>query len=778
VIEPETGREKFAVKRDKAGVTAAVWVGEEPMLALGLADGVVELVDGSNGKSAGRLELGGAWAEKAKDHFGKASAVHQLAISPDGKIAVVQYGQRNGIFGVWDLPGRKLRHLTETRIGTACLALAVTADNRFRIAFQGRELSQCDLMSFDVGPAVDLKAAFKPWAGHTGLAITERGVFSADGKSYAQAAAWSNDVTNAALKTEVYAQSKKMGPTVRGLPALAFSPDGRILVTGGMDCALRFWDVETGKAVGDQTEHAASVLALAVSPDQRLLATGSEDHKIRIREIATGKVLQVLEGPMRSITGLCFLPDNKTLVSRSTEIREQPYWAHTLRTWDWTMGKVLAEMAVPRGTSPLVCTQDGRYISYTNGGGLTFIDLTSKKSVEPPHGAYARELLPGLRFAVTDWDGYSIPATTTGFPSIDEKVTRGIEAGQSRWHCAAFGSDGKTLVTSLRHQLALVDSIAGKEIRRLTPTSEPAPQPDVRYFRHVLFTPDGKRVIAVQDVHPETTRPGMRGFGIPKGDQEIQVWDAATGARIAALGGHQGPIHDLALAENGRALFTAGADGTVLLWDLEGGPAPAPIPSDASGLATRMFGADELAAVQAMQALVADPEKAAQVVREWLSSLPPNETAAKLVAELANADLAKRLAAIQALAALRDKDATIEAHLIRAVLKPDAGESTRLCALTLLDAYYNPATREHVSLLRVIKLSEWLADDAAKDRLKLFGQRLPKDRGGRAAREALKRIAAGIHRQEFAALAPLSRPAGAVAERRPLRLLTPPEPKP
>jgi hypothetical protein len=229
-------------------------------------------------------------------------------------------------------------------------------------------------------------------------------------------------------------------------------------------------------------------------------------------------------------------------------------------------------------------------------------------------------------------------------PPVD--AVDGIER-QSKW-----------VATGLNHQLAILNATSGQETRRLAPVTPTPPQTKLPSYRHVLFTPDGKRIVAVQDL------------------------------------------------------------------------------------------------------------------QAWLTGLPQNEKVARLVDQLAENVLAKRLGAIQALGEMK-KDPTVEAHLVRAALKPDAVELTRLCALSLLEAYYQPTTPEYVNLLRVIKLSEWLGDQPARERLKLFGERLPTQRGSKQAREALKRIEAGTHCKEFDALPPLPKPADTIGQRQPLRILAP-----
>lgn len=61
--------------------------------------------------------------------------------------------------------------------------------------------------------------------------------------------------------------------------AVAFSPDGQKLATGGLDGALRLWNAETGELISPLTGHSLGVLTLAFSPDGKTLAAAGGDDR-------------------------------------------------------------------------------------------------------------------------------------------------------------------------------------------------------------------------------------------------------------------------------------------------------------------------------------------------------------------------------------------------------------------------------------------------------------------------------------------------------------------
>jgi WD40 repeat protein len=106
---------------------------------------------------------------------------------------------------------------------------------------------------------------------------------------------------------------------------VVFSPDGKVLAAGSYDRKVRFWEVATGKLVGAVEGHADYVFALAFSPDGKTLATGSSDTLVRVWDIGRKQRLQTFYGHLAAVNSVGFLPDGKQLASASDD--------GTVRVW-------------------------------------------------------------------------------------------------------------------------------------------------------------------------------------------------------------------------------------------------------------------------------------------------------------------------------------------------------------------------------------------------------------------------------------------------------------
>ena len=80
--------------------------------------------------------------------------------------------------------------------------------------------------------------------------------------------------------------------------SVAFSPDGKYVVTGSWDTTAKLWDTATGAMLRTFSGHTQQVISASFSPDGKYVLTRSYDCTARLWDAATGAEVRTIRGSM------------------------------------------------------------------------------------------------------------------------------------------------------------------------------------------------------------------------------------------------------------------------------------------------------------------------------------------------------------------------------------------------------------------------------------------------------------------------------------------------
>jgi WD40 repeat protein len=291
--------------------------------------------------------------------------------------------------------------------------------------------------------------------------------------------------------------------------ALAFSPDGSILATGGNGQNVRLWNPRTGELLAVLQGHADNVNALVFTPDGATLASASSDHTIRLWDVSTQASLAVLQGHTDFITGLAISPDGRWLASGSQD--------QQVILWDRQAGTPHQALTGSAPVSSVVFSPDGSELAVSFWGATPDVlfysvpDLSQAGALDVPGEG---EIVRAVAYHPSG-DFLAVATVNQLDPTVQVFDLEGRARAQSmRGHdlelnSVAYSPDGSLIASSSADTKIIIwDSQTGQRLTTLRHDAN---------GNAAIFSPDGTLLATAGS------------------DRSVRIWAVPTGANAGSL---------------------------------------------------------------------------------------------------------------------------------------------------------------------------------------------------------------------------------------------------
>ena len=287
--------------------------------------------------------------------------------------------------------------------------------------------------------------------------------------------------------------------------AVAWSPNGKYIASGGDDHTIQVWNALTGARLLVSQGHSGGVPAVAWSPDSTLIASASagpavsggpaSDNTVQVWNATTGQAIYAYHGHSSGITDVAWSPKGDRIASSSSD--------YTVQLWDATTGQ-----------HPLILRTHSWY------------EWTVAWS---PDGR--RLASGGPDDAIWIWD-----AVTGNILYTYHSNAEGVTA-------VAWSPDGTRIAsTSSDFTVRVWEATGGNTLQIY--------RGHTSFVTGVAWSPNGKYLASSSN------------------DKTVRLWDATSGKALSTYSGHTGAVAALTWSSDSKYIASGSEDGTVQIWQI------------------------------------------------------------------------------------------------------------------------------------------------------------------------------------------------------------------
>jgi WD40 repeat protein len=399
--------------------------------------------------------------------------------------------------------------------------------------------------------------------------------------------------------------------------ALAFTPDGKQMISAGHDGVIRLWDSTSGQQIRVLEANRGPVRAFALSPDGKQFASISKEHEVRLRDVSNGRLLRKFELKAASEC-VAFSPDGKQIAAAEEQ---------NVNVWQIETGRLVQTIPVETAARHLVFTPDGKQlcVSGADGTGVGVFALDGGKLMRHLPGCPSSICLAGegaLLSSDQNKLALSLFDLKTGQHQRDMKDREGevqrvfrthvasekgvivsgcwegyvrafkAETGQMLWSQLPHPTSVKAVALTADGKVAATADSDGMILLWNTARGQPlnAPSHARGAVVSAALSPDGERAVLVDRAGharifsikdgSEQERAGMQPFflsaayspdgrtlALGRANGEVILQDVRSGKEKRTLEGHGRPVTHLLFSSDGKSLFSAGQDRRIRQWN-------------------------------------------------------------------------------------------------------------------------------------------------------------------------------------------------------------------
>ena len=534
VWDAVSGQEISRMTHDDLGVYTVAFSPDSKWVASGGDDSTARVWDATNGQEVAHMSHG--------------DRVLSVAFSPDGKWVVS--GSMDGTARVWDAAsGQEISRMTHDDLGVNTVAF--NSNGRW-VASGGGDST---VRIWDAASGQEISRMTHDDLGVNTVAFSPNGRWVASGGNDSTARVWelSSGQEVSQIKHDGYVSS------------VAFSPDSKWVVSGGGNqtsdlnklvlSTARVWEATSGQEVARMTHGGYAVSSVAFSPDGKWIVSGGcdvvsnkgecEEGTARVWETASGQeVARMIQDS--EVTCVAFSPDGKLVVLGD--------WRGVASIWEAENPQDVARKTYDYQVMSVAFSPNGRWVA---SGACEFVDEGDGCT----HGkTLVWDIISGEEVARLMHNGQ---VTSIAFSPDGERIVSGgdditarvlnLSSGQEMAHMShgdrvlsvAFSPDSKWVVSGSMDGTARVwDVASGQEISRMTH--------DDLGVNTVAFNSNGRWVASGGN------------------DSTARVWEAASGQEISRIP-HGGGVNSVAFSPDGNWIISGSEDGTARVWEAVNG---------------------------------------------------------------------------------------------------------------------------------------------------------------------------------------------------------------